>query len=635
MRGAHEGGVSPARLQPASALQPGTRVQEFEIRSVIGEGGFGIVYRAFDTSLGREVAIKEYLPVCHALRREDGAVVARSERDGQLFHKGLRCFVAEARMLARFKHPALVEVLRFWEDNGTAYMSMPLYRGRNLREMVHDGFRLRDERQLLEFLSPLLEGLALLHDAECFHRDISTDNIMMLDSGQPVLLDFGAARTLLTGETDASTVILKPGFAPIEQYSNDRELAPQGAWSDIYALCAVVYHLISGKMPLISIARVVRDPLVSLRTMAPDGFRASVLAAIDRGLAVDPQQRPRDIAAFEALLRTKPEPEPERAPAPEPASAPRTPVADAPANLRLVISPAKGEPPSEATQSPPTRPPSDPGTAQPGAASGSDTANETDDTAASPFVPSPPVEQAGSNRLVLVLAGIAAVALVIGALALIGPTPQAPPEDIATAVKVPPQPLHPPQDSEPVAMPFGFTPGAPAGVDSSAVTAGADPSGAPRPREHTPSAPSEVSVPAVSDVSAPAPSASTSAPTNAPIHAPSADAPPSAYDAAAGAPIAPPPAGIDALPDVQTAVQETAAPAPVADRGEIVVSVHPWGNVYLNGTLIGVAPPRVRIPAPTGLNEIEIRNETHPPHRVSLTVEPGGEHRISHDFMRE
>jgi hypothetical protein len=122
---------------------------------------------------------------------------------------------------------------------------------------------------------------------------------------------------------------------------------------------------------------------------------------------------------------------------------------------------------------------------------------------------------------------------------------------------------------------------------------------------------------------------------NAPIHAPPADAPPSAYDDAAGAPSAPPPAGTDALSDGQTAVQETTAPAPVADHGEIVVSVHPWGNVYLNGTLIGVAPPRVRIPAPTGLNEIEIRNETHPPHHVSLTVEPGREHRISHDFMRQ
>lgn len=642
MRGAHEGGVTPARLQPASALPPGTRVQEFEIRSVIGEGGFGIVYRAFDTSLGREVAIKEYLPVCHALRREDGAVVSRSERDSQLFHKGLRCFVAEARMLARFKHPALVEVLRFWEDNGTAYMSMPLYRGHNLREMVHDGFRLRDERQLMEFLCPLLEGLALLHDAECFHRDISTDNIMMLDSGQPVLLDFGAARTLLTGEADASTVILKPGFAPIEQYSNDRSLAPQGAWSDIYALCAVVYHLISGKMPLISIARVMRDPLVPLQSMAPAGFRASVLAAIDRGLAVDPQQRPRNIAAFDALLRAD-------APVTPP---PRAATADTPAMLRLVT-PAAPVPPAVAPAAAPA--PVAP-TAQALDMPATAEATEVSDDPVPPDEPPPFARRTGLARfaLPLALAGLAAAGLVVAALTLTGSDRDAPPDDIAAAVALPPQPRHEPLSTGAGTMPFGFVPGAPAttpepvtsadaggAVDAGASSEAIQDADAPR---AGPSDAYAASAPPPMSMEPTAPPGGASAPLASPM--PVDNVPLATSDNTAGTYGAPPPSGSPpgagvAPPDTaasangQAAVQDPPAPTPVADHGEIEVSVRPWGNVYLNGNLIGIVPPRVRMHAPIGLNEIEIRNETHPPHRVSLTVEPGGVHRINHDFLRE
>jgi len=293
-----------SHLAPLAALPAGTRLQEFEIKSVIGEGGFGIVYCAHDTLLGREVAIKEYLPVSHATRQADGSVVASSERQRQTFEKALRSFVSEARMLARFKHPALVEILRFWEAQGTAYMVMPYYQGRSLHALIQEGFRFTDSASLEGFLAPLLDGLAQLHSVNCYHRDISSDNILILENGQPLLLDFGAARSLLIDEAQAATVILKPGFAPIEQYSEDASIAPQGPWTDLYALSAVAYQAITGMMPAVSVARIIRDPLTPLADIAPPGIVRSLLTAIDLGLRVAPGERPQSVQAFCQLMGT-------------------------------------------------------------------------------------------------------------------------------------------------------------------------------------------------------------------------------------------------------------------------------------------------------------------------------------------
>jgi len=293
-----------AHLAPVCALPAGTFLQEFEIKSVIGEGGFGIVYLAFDTLLEREVAIKEYLPISHATRRADGIVVASSERQRETFEKALRSFIAEARMLARFKHPALVEVLRFWEEQGTAYMVMPYYQGRPLHILIQEGFRIEDNEKLEAFIFPLLDGLAQLHTVNCYHRDISSDNILILENGSPLLLDFGAARSILVDEAQIATVILKPGFAPIEQYSEDFSIAPQGAWTDLYALCAVVYQAITGIMPTVSVARVIRDPLTPLADIAPPEISSAFVTAIDSGLCVTPCERPQSVQAFYQLIGT-------------------------------------------------------------------------------------------------------------------------------------------------------------------------------------------------------------------------------------------------------------------------------------------------------------------------------------------
>src|SRR5262249_44595626 len=157
------------------------------------------------------VAIKEYLPSAYAIRRGDYTIAVRSQQFKATFDAGLRSFIQEARLLAQFEHPALVKVLRFWEANGTAYMAMPLYQGLTLRDTLktHPGFS--TEAVLKSLVSPLFDAVTLLHEQQCFHRDISPDNIIIQPNGAPVLLDFGAARRIIGDMTQALTVVLKPG----------------------------------------------------------------------------------------------------------------------------------------------------------------------------------------------------------------------------------------------------------------------------------------------------------------------------------------------------------------------------------------------------------------------------------------
>ena len=177
-------------------LPEGARLLDYEIVGLIGEGGFGIVYLAYDASLERHVAIKEYLPAVLASRARSRAVMVKSERHADAFRTGMRCFVNEARLLARFDHPSLVKVLRFWEGNGTAYMVMPFYEGPTLAHALQSLGRAPTEQELLGWLRPLLHALSTLHAVRCYHRDIAPDNILLTPAG-PLLLDFGAARRVV------------------------------------------------------------------------------------------------------------------------------------------------------------------------------------------------------------------------------------------------------------------------------------------------------------------------------------------------------------------------------------------------------------------------------------------------------
>lgn len=294
--------VPPRTPSKNNVLDIGTRIGEFEISSLIGVGGFGIVYLAHDHSLQRTVALKEYMPASFATRVDGLTVRILSAEHDETFAAGLKSFVNEAHLLAQFDHPSLVKVYRFWEDNGTAYMVMPFYEGVTLKARLASMGQAPDEAWLKNFLTQILQALDIIHNKQCFHRDIAPDNILMLDGDRPVLLDFGAARRVIEGRQQALTVILKAGYAPIEQYGADGEMG-QGAWTDLYALASVMYFAIMGRVPPPAVQRVVGvDPYKKLVDVAQGRYSENFLRAIDSALALQPYDRPQNVAAFREML---------------------------------------------------------------------------------------------------------------------------------------------------------------------------------------------------------------------------------------------------------------------------------------------------------------------------------------------
>ena len=283
------------------ALPAGTRFGEFEIVRVLGVGGFGIVYLARDHSLEREVALKEYMPASLAARGVGPQITVRSASFAETYAIGLRSFVNEARLLARFDHPSLVKVYRFWEDNATAYMVMPYLQGTTLRDVRRAMAHAPDEAWVRSVITPILSALELLHREGVYHRDIAPDNILLPRQGPPVLLDFGAARRVISDRTQSLTAILKPSYAPIEQYAEMAQLR-QGPWTDLYALGAVIHYLLFGVPPAPATARAVQDDGDAIETRIVPGVSPRFLEAMSWMLAIRPNQRPQSGEQLRAVL---------------------------------------------------------------------------------------------------------------------------------------------------------------------------------------------------------------------------------------------------------------------------------------------------------------------------------------------
>lgn len=287
------------RAELRGVLPPGTRLGSYELTAVLGQGAFGITYRAVDSTLHREVAIKEYLPATLALREGRTTVLPRSPDHAQQFAWGRDRFLEEARTLARLERaPGIVRVYDFLEDNGTAYMVMALIEGETLAR------RLAREQRLTpgavdHLLYPLLDGLEEFHAATFLHRDIKPANIMVDASGRPTLIDFGASRAAMAERSTTMTAIFTPGYAAAEQFIAASRLGPA---TDIYGLSATLYHAISGQIPPSAIQRVMKDEYAALETLEVAGFAPSLLRGIDSGLAIHAADRPQSIAEWRAML---------------------------------------------------------------------------------------------------------------------------------------------------------------------------------------------------------------------------------------------------------------------------------------------------------------------------------------------
>ena len=283
------------------ALTPGTQRQEFVIERVLGAGGFALTYLARDESLDAWRAVKEYLPREWAVRRE-GAVRPRTEQDAENYRWGLDRFLKEARILAQFEHHHdIVSVYRVFEDLGTAYLVMEYVDGRSLKDLIASAGVLPDDA-VRALLRSLTHGLAEVHGAGLLHRDIKPDNVMLRPNGMPVLIDFGSARQVTRGSRPL-TEILTPGYAPIEQYS---ERGNQGPWTDIYALGAVAYVALSGRLPDTAPDRVRGDRLPPVADAARRSVHAGLAAAVDAALAVDEGNRPQTVLEWRAMLEDGP-----------------------------------------------------------------------------------------------------------------------------------------------------------------------------------------------------------------------------------------------------------------------------------------------------------------------------------------
>ena len=308
------------------ALPEGTElVGDYRITRVLGAGGFGITYLADEQALGRLVTVKEYFPAEFAARRKRSAM-PRSRDVADDYQWGLDRFIEEAQTLARFDHPNIVRVHRYFRANDTAYMVLKFEEGGSFKAWLRGLKRPPRQAELDRMIAPLLDALEIIHDADYLHRDIAPDNIMVRKDGSPVLIDFGSARGALASQSRTVSALVKPGYSPYEQYATSG--ANQGPWTDIYALGATLYHAITGKRPPDAPSRVVKDEYVPARDAAAGSYREGFLDAIDRALRIEIGERPQRIADWRGALLV-----PDAAP--NPAPRPERAVGDQPARLPL------------------------------------------------------------------------------------------------------------------------------------------------------------------------------------------------------------------------------------------------------------------------------------------------------------
>ena len=279
-------------------LPAGTLVADrYEILEVIGQGGFGITYKAYDSVLDVPVAIKEYYPSGIASRYHEQSldVQVGGSENRRLFEEGKKKFLEEARILARFSEdPNVVGVRNFFEDNQTVYIVMQYLQGESLKEYIEKNGKISFD-EAYRLLRPVMQSLGRIHAAGLIHRDISPSNLIRMRTGKVKLIDFGTAREYSTDGDKSLSIVLKPGYAPAEQYQTH---GLQGPWTDVYALCASIYKLITEITPENSLNRMVNDE-VRLPSECGAEISAAQEEVLMQGLAVRESDRIRSMEILE------------------------------------------------------------------------------------------------------------------------------------------------------------------------------------------------------------------------------------------------------------------------------------------------------------------------------------------------
>jgi len=308
----------------SGALPPGTKLQGgvYSIGKVLGQGGFGITYLSGDIRARRAVAIKEFFP--YGSTRRGANVHPFGGLSAADYATTRTKFLDEARILARFDHPSIVDVYGTFEENNTAYMVMELLRGKTLGRLVDERGPL-PEREAVGYVEQVGEALEVVHATSLLHRDLKPDNIMLTDDGNAVLIDFGTARTFAAGKTGRMTTMVTPGYAPLEQYGQSVRFGP---FTDVYALGATLYHALTGQMPATATDRASGVELASPRKLNPAVSRG-VDRAVMWAMKMRVDERPQSVRAFVDALRSAPPAAPEREPLPAPSQPAPLPPAPA------------------------------------------------------------------------------------------------------------------------------------------------------------------------------------------------------------------------------------------------------------------------------------------------------------------
>ena len=286
-------------------LPEGHPLQNYRILRVLASGGFSFVYLAHDEN-DTPVAIKEYLPASLALRTGDSLAPRVAEDQAAAFRYGMKCFFEEGRALASLGHPNVVRVMNFFRANDTVYLVMRYERGRTLQEHIHAKRGALRETWMRNTFATLLNGLREVHSNKLLHLDIKPGNVYLRSDGTPLLIDFGAARQMLSGEAPSLPPMYTPGFASPEHHADRSKLGP---WSDIYSVGATLYACLSAAAPPSAEERLDRDRMVPARKIGAGKYTSELLDTVDWCMRLDHLERPQSGFALQKALLGEKEPD--------------------------------------------------------------------------------------------------------------------------------------------------------------------------------------------------------------------------------------------------------------------------------------------------------------------------------------